>query len=181
MSRLKRNSIIVSGILIIGAVIIGIYIQNNDVIETNSAFYELVSKEKFLTQAPIIAEITSLEATEKNIEIAQKSVPVKEYVLNINNVYKGNLQKEQQIVMQDDGYMTSKPVINEKNEIVYEATAKENIDLENNKQYLIFLIIENGVYKTFCGFQGIFTFDENKKVYINEMGVEITNEELNNV
>ena len=80
MSRLKRNSIIVSGILIIGAVIIGIYIQNNDVIETNSAFYELVSKEKFLTQAPIIAEITSLEATEKNIEIAQKSVPVKEYV-----------------------------------------------------------------------------------------------------
>ena len=37
------------------------------------------------------------------------------------------------------------------------------------------------MYKVFCGFQGVFTYNKEKNVYINEFDVEITETDLLNL
>ena len=186
MSDVKRNCII--GIVVVLGIIGAVILYQNlilngseGVIESKSTLYELVSKEKFLTQSPIIAEFETISAEEKSMTIDKKNIPTKEYEISANKIYKGVISEKEHITMYDDRYKASLAVINNNNEVIYETSSGERIQLQPNEEYLLFLMpstVQTDKYQLFCGFQGIFTYDEVKQSFVNVMGVEITYEDL---
>ena len=186
MNNIFRNCLIgvISILLIVGIIYIYKYLTYEEkIIEETSNLYELVSKDKFLNQSPIIAKIKIISSTEKNIKLSTKYTNVMEYKIIIKEVYKGNLSEEE-IMIYDDQYKSYTTLINNNKELVYGTNSSVNIIMEPDKEYLLFLIKDteiNDAYRIFCGFQGIFTYNKEKNVYINEFGTEISEKELHGI